>query len=136
MNQPVSSVLPWADCRRLFLRNFVVTAQIGIHDFELRSPQRLVFNVDLYVPLSLSTPQGDQLAEVVDYDFIRGVIQARIARGHVNLQETLCDDVLRSLLAHPGVRAARVSTEKPDVYPDCDAVGVEVFGWRPDSAPA
>jgi dihydroneopterin aldolase len=28
------------------------------------------------------------------------------------------------------VRAARVSTEKPDVYPDCDAVGVEVFGIK------
>jgi 7,8-dihydroneopterin aldolase/epimerase/oxygenase len=25
------------------------------------------------------------------------------------------------------VHAARVSTAKPDVYPDCDAVGVEVF---------
>jgi dihydroneopterin aldolase len=23
-----------------------------------------------------------------------------------------------------------VSTEKPDVYPDCDAVGVEVFGLK------
>ena len=29
-------------------------------------------------------------------------------------------------------RAARVSTEKPDVYPDCEAVGVEVFGLKPD----
>jgi dihydroneopterin aldolase len=28
------------------------------------------------------------------------------------------------------VRAARVSTAKPDVYPDCDAVGVEVFGLK------
>jgi dihydroneopterin aldolase len=25
------------------------------------------------------------------------------------------------------VLAARVSTEKPDVYPDCESVGVEVF---------
>ena len=34
------------------------------------------------------------------------------------------------MLAHPRVRAARVSTEKPDVYPDCDAVGCEVFGLK------
>jgi dihydroneopterin aldolase len=33
---------------------------------------------------------------------------------------------------HPQVRAARVSTEKPDVYPDCDAVGVEVFRIKED----
>ena len=34
------------------------------------------------------------------------------------------------MLAHPKVRAAQVSTEKPDVYPDCDAVGCEVFGIK------
>ncbi|MDB5727054.1 MAG: dihydroneopterin aldolase, partial [Noviherbaspirillum sp.] len=33
----------------------------------------------------------------------------------------------REMLAHPKVRAVRVSTEKPDVYPDCESVGVEVF---------
>jgi dihydroneopterin aldolase len=32
------------------------------------------------------------------------------------------------------VRAARVSTEKPDVYPDCEAVGVEVFGVKEPTA--
>jgi dihydroneopterin aldolase len=31
------------------------------------------------------------------------------------------------MLEHPLVRAVRVSTEKPDVYPDSDGVGVEVF---------
>jgi dihydroneopterin aldolase len=28
------------------------------------------------------------------------------------------------------VRAARVSSEKPDVYADCDAVGCEVFAVK------
>jgi dihydroneopterin aldolase len=31
------------------------------------------------------------------------------------------------LLQHPAVRAVRVATEKLDVYPDCESVGVEVF---------
>ena len=119
-----------ADCRRLFLRDFEVAVQIGVHDFEQGAPQRLRFNVDLYVPLSASTPQGDHLSEVVDYDFVRQRILQRVARGHIQLQETLADDVLKLMLAHPGVRAARVSTEKPDVYADCAAVGVEVFGIK------
>ena len=34
---------------------------------------------------------------------------------------------MKRMLAHPLVRAARVSTAKPDVYPDCAAVGVESF---------
>lgn len=114
-------------CRRLFLQNYEVNINIGVHDFEKRAEQRVLINVDLFVPLAMSTPQQDKLDEVVDYDFMRSVIAARIARGHIHLQETLCDDVARIMLEHPRVRAVRVSTEKPDVYPDCQSVGVEVF---------
>ena len=114
-------------CRRLFLRNYEVLINIGVHDFEKKGEQRVLINVDLYIPLALSTPKDDQLAEVVDYDFMRETIARRMAQGHVHLQETLCDDVVRAMLAHPNVRAVRVSTMKPDVYPDCEGVGVEVF---------
>ena len=115
------------DCRRLFLRNYEVLINIGVHEFEKKGEQRILINVDLFIPLALSTPKEDQLDEVVDYDFIRGTIAKRMAQGHIHLQETLCDDVVKAMLAHPKVLAVRVSTEKPDVYPDCDSVGVEVF---------
>jgi dihydroneopterin aldolase len=118
------------DCRRLFLRDYEVWINIGVHDFEKKGEQRVKINVDLYIPLAVSTPQHDKLDEVLDYDFIRREIAARVSQGHIHLQETLADDVLARMLAHPKVRAARVSTEKPDVYPDCDAVGVEVFGIK------
>jgi len=118
------------DCRRLFLRDYEVWINIGVHDFEKKGEQRVKINVDLYVPLALSTPTHDKLDEVLDYDFIRRTITERVKRGHIHLQETLADDVLRLMLAHPNVRAARVATEKPDVYPDCNAVGCEVFGMK------
>ena len=118
------------DCRRLFLRNYELRIHIGVHDFEKRGEQRIVISVELFIPLALSTPKADSLDEVVDYDFIRRSITERVAQGHIHLQETLADDVLKLMLAHPRVRAARVTTEKPDVYPDCEAVGVEVFGLK------
>jgi len=121
-----------ADCRRLFLRNYEVHINIGVHDFEKRGEQRVVINVELFVPLAMSTPRHDKLNEVVDYDFMRSTIAKRVSQGHIHLQETLCDDLVRTMLEHPLVRAARVSTEKPDVYPDCDAVGVEVFRIKED----
>jgi dihydroneopterin aldolase len=121
-----------ADCRRLFLRRWEAPVRIGVHAFEKGAPQRFVIHVCLWVPLELSTPAADRLDEVVDYDFIRTAIAERVARGHIELQETLADELLAKMLAHPRVRAARVATEKPDVYPDCEAVGVEVFGMRSD----
>ena len=122
-----------ADCRRLFLRNFEVMINIGVHEFEKQGAQRVLINVDLYIPLALSTPTGDQLDEVVDYDFMRGTVTERMALGHIQLQETLVDDVARAMLAHPRVRAVQVSSMKPDVYPDCEGVGVEVFHIKDDA---
>lgn len=122
------------DCRRLFLSEYEVWINIGVHEFEKRGEQRVLINVDLYIPLASSTPKADRLDEVVDYDFIRRSIAARVSRGHVHLQETLCDEVAAMMLEHPRVKAVRVSTEKPDVYPDCAAVGVEVFRVKPEAA--
>ncbi len=119
-----------ANCRRLFLRNYEVMINIGVHDFEKKGEQRVLFNVDLFIPMAESTPQHDQLEEVVDYDFMRETIAQRMAKGHIQLQETLCDDIARAMLLHPKVKAVRVSTEKPDVYPDCESVGVEVFSIK------
>lgn len=119
-----------ADCRRIYVREVVMDASIGIHPSERAAPQRIVLNVDLYVPLAFSTPKEDRIHEVVDYDFVRTTIHQRLAVGHINLQETLVDDVARALLAHPAVRAVRVASEKPDVYEDIEAVGIEVFLFK------
>jgi len=123
-----------AACRRVFLKSYALPVRIGVHDFERVGPQRLLIDVDLYVPLVASTPREDRLDEVVDYDFIRHAIAERVAQGHIGLQETLCDEIAARMLAHPQVRAVRVSTEKPDVYADCAAVGVEVFHIKESDA--
>lgn len=122
-----------AACRRIFLREVVLDANIGAHAFEKEASQRLVVNVDLFVPLAQTTPREDKLSEVLDYDFVTRTVRERIARGHIHLQETLVDDIARTLLAHPLVVAVRVASEKPDIYEDVEAVGIEVFHFK-DSA--
>ncbi|MFM9878832.1 MAG: dihydroneopterin aldolase [Burkholderiaceae bacterium] len=127
MNHPAPANPLLATLRRLFLTGLVREVRIGIHDFERAKPQRIVFDIDLYVSLAATTPQRDDIAEVVDYDYVRQVVFAITDASHIDLQETLCDRVLEGLLAHPQVLACQVSTRKPDVYPDCAAVGVEAF---------
>ncbi len=118
-----------ADCRRIFLRDFSIDASIGFHDFEKQAPQRILISVDLFVPIASSTSNRDDVLDVVDYDFIRtGIVKIAQSR-HFNLQETLIDEICNLCLSQPSVRAARVETQKPDVYPDCKTVGIEVFRW-------
>jgi len=115
--------------RRIFLKNFETRLSIGIHDFEKQARQRVIVNVDLYLD-----PDGkverDHIDETVDYDFVRREIVFLAESNHFNLQETFCERVLAICLARPGVMAARVSSEKLDVYPDCESVGFDIFRSR------
>ncbi len=109
------------------MRDYEIDINIGVHDYEKTAEQRVILNIDLYIPLEINTPKRDLLEEVVDYDFIRETIRKRVSLGHIHLQETLCDDVAQSLLAHSKVYAVLIQSEKPDVYPDCFSVGTELF---------
>lgn len=117
-------------CRRLFLRAWAVDANIGVYLAERQGAQQLVLNIDVFVALAATTPRQDELAEVFDYDTVRDIVQRRIGRGHINLQETLVDDVAAELLLCEGVVAVRVSSEKTEIYAGVAGIGVEVLRFR------
>jgi len=131
---PETLLAPWLNpfgsqqVSRIFLKNYVIDASIGVHDFEKVQKQRLIVNADLYVAQRKS--KEDHIDTVVDYDFLPTTIKALVNQGHWQLQETFCEALMQACLAQPGVLAARVSTQKPDVYPDCESVGYEVFRIR------
>lgn len=120
-----------SDCRRIFLQEFSLEASIGFHDFEKEARQRILVSVELFVPKQVSRSTRDDVQDVVDYDFIRMGVHKLTHSRHYNLQETLIDDIVRLCFEPQDVRAVRVTTQKPDVYPDCQTVGIEVFEWRP-----
>ena len=112
---------------RIFLRDYEVVASIGIHDFELKNPQRIIVDVSLEVSGDARQRSAeDRIETELDYDFLRDCIRDIVSDRHFNLQETLCAEILEICLVPDAVVAARVSTRKPDVYPDCDSVGVEM----------
>jgi len=118
------------DCRRLFIRNYRLDMEIGIYPHEQKKNQHVMVNIEFWVPLALSESKNDSIHDVVNHDFVRPGVLEIVRRGHINLQETLCDAIVSLCLAHPKVVAARVSTEKHEVYPDCECAGVEVFRFK------
>jgi dihydroneopterin aldolase len=114
---------------RILLESLEVTADIGFHDFEVGTPQRLLVSVEIW--LEDSTPPADDDPERAwNYDFLRKEVDEIAASRRFNLQETLANAVFERLAAFRGVRALRVRTSKPDVYPDAHGVGVEIASFR------
>ncbi|WP_425406324.1 dihydroneopterin aldolase [Hwanghaeella sp.] len=113
------------ECRRLFLRGFVVDANIGIMAHEIGRTQRVNIDVDLYLR-PFNGPIEDHIDNVLDYDFVREEIKEIVQSGHINLQETLAEAIADKCLEPDQVAGVRVATSKLDVYGDCAAVGYEI----------
>jgi 7,8-dihydroneopterin aldolase/epimerase/oxygenase len=113
---------------RIFLEDFDLPVDIGFHDFEVGTPQRLLVNVEVFVEAP-SFASEDTATAAWNYDFLRTEIQ-RMAQGRrFNLQETLAREIYDLVAARKGVVDLKVSTRKPDIYPDCGGVGVEISSF-------
>lgn len=120
--------------RRIFLQDFDLDVDIGFHDFEVGAPQRLRVNIDVWLDAK-SFPTDDRVASAWNYDFLRSTVLELVGKRRYNLQETICRSIYDLVAARQGVVALRVSTRKPDIYPDCAAVGVELASFPLGSSP-
>ena len=113
---------------RILLESLEVRTDIGFHEFEVGTPQRLSISVEIWLEDPTLPPNDDpQLAW--NYDFLRAEVEEIAGSRRFNLQETLAHAVFDRLAAFRGVRALRVRTSKPDVYPEAHGVGVEIASF-------
>lgn len=108
---------------KVFLEDLELLADIGFHDFEVGTRQRILACVEVTLDLA-HWPQEDTREASWNYDFIRTGIIDLVAARRFNLQETLAAEIFDMIASRPGVTALRISLRKPDVYPDTNAVGV------------
>ena len=126
LHQPESA----ARVRRVFVRDLVLAALIGVHRHEQDGRQRVRINLDLEVPED-PAPLSDRLSEVVNYQDIVAGIRKIVAAGHINLVETLAERIAARCLADRRVQRVRVRVEKLDVFADAGSVGVEIERANP-----
>jgi len=113
---------------RILLESFEVQVDIGFHDFEVGTPQRLAVTMEIWLD-DVALPADDDPERAWNYDFLRSEVVEIAASRRFNLQETFAHAVFERLAAFRGVRALRVRTSKPDVYPDAHGVGVEIASF-------
>ena len=119
--------------RRVFIRDLVLPARIGIHDHEREQAQPVIINVDASVEEaseetvrvagagSIST-----IADVVCYETLTEQIKEVLASGHIDLVEVLAEDIASRLLADTRIIRLRIRLEKPEAIAEAAGVGVEI----------
>ena len=113
---------------RILLESLAVQTDIGFHEFEVGSPQRLLVTVEIWLQ-DVSLPRDDDPTRAWNYDFLRTQVEEAAAQGRYNLQETLAHAIFERIAAFHGVKHLRVRTSKPDIYPEANGVGVEIASF-------
>ena len=99
---------------RIFLRDWVLPIAIGAYVHEHGAPQRVRFSVD--ASIARRRRKVADLRDVVSYDLITDSIR-RLTAGHVDLVETLAEQIAEAVLTHPRVLQVTVTVEKLDLGP-------------------
>ena len=111
--------------RHVFIRDMVIDCSIGIYTHEKEHEQRVRINLDLAVG------EGDHLINddirnVISYEDMAKGVEVIIAAGHINLVETLAENIAEMCLQDKRVFSARVRVEKLDIIANAESVGVEI----------
>ncbi len=118
---------------RILLDSLEVMTDIGFHEFEVGSPQRLLITVELWLE-NLDPPQDDDHRSAWNYDYLKTEVIRLAQERRYNLQETLVHAIFQRVAAYRGVKALRVKSVKPDIYSEAKGVGVEIASF-PGLAP-
>jgi dihydroneopterin aldolase len=113
--------------------DYVLPARIGVWSEEQGTTQRVRFSVELSVyPMPLA---GDEIGNVISYDFILNGIRAILDEGHILLVETLAERVAGHCLSDRRAAMVRVLVEKLDRVPGA-SLGCEIVRRQKNVAEA
>lgn len=110
--------------RHVFVRDLVLSCRIGVHRPERSRAQRVRINLDLAVRDDRAL--NDDLANAVCYERLTDGVRGIAGSRHINLVETLAEEIAAMCLDDGRVRSVRVRVEKLDVFTDAASVGVEI----------
>ncbi|WP_246753023.1 (5-formylfuran-3-yl)methyl phosphate synthase [Sinorhizobium sp. BG8] len=107
---------------QIFVRDFVLPVEIGAYSFEHGKTQKVRFDVTADVLRVTRNPED--MRHVVSYDLIMDGIRSIVGRGHVELVETLVEQIAALVLESPRVTRVVVRAEKLELGPG--GVGVQI----------
>ncbi len=113
--------------------SFILRAEIetkcGMHKWEQHPerPTRLLVTVKMFADLAGGPTSGQRF---IDYDALRTYLKSLERGEHIAKLETIADGIAATCFADNQVEACSIRIEKPDIFNEAEAAGIEVFRTR------
>lgn len=115
--------------RHVFVHDLLLEANIGIYQHEKEGTQPVRINIDLTVRED-EAAINDRIENVLCYEDVVHKVEKIIENGHLNLVETLAEEIAAACLDDIRVTVARVRVEKLKAISNAASVGVEIERTR------
>jgi len=115
MNQPAHQTT-------IFIRRLPLQACIGIHEWELKTTQQLLLDLECELTTDAACHSG-RIHDTLDYDDLVQVARDMASEGHSNLVETLANKIADRLLVTFTIPWLRLSLSKTAPLPGSE-IGV------------
>lgn len=110
---------------QILIEGLVLPAFIGVFEHEYGTSQSVRF--DVMVDIAPLGPEGEhQTHNIVRYDHIVADIKEILAKGHIELVETLAEDVAKACLSYDRAEQACVTVAKLSAFAEAEAVGIRI----------
>jgi dihydroneopterin aldolase len=129
-----ASIVPDAGQRCIVVDDLRLSFFIGVHEREKLAQQEVSITVYMFVA-DTGAPSSDDIGDHVSYaDLVDQLIERAASKRHVNLVETLAEEVAALALADARVLSAIVDVRKTEVIPQAKGVGVIIHRRRGSGA--
>lgn len=116
---------------KIIIKNLLVRGIIGINDWERKTRQDILVNIDIFSPISKSAT-SDQIDDTVNYRTITKSIINLIENTEFFLVEALATEIAKMCLTNYPIEKIMVRIEKPLAVRFAQSVGVEIVRSRKD----
>tara|TARA_B100000524_G_scaffold103454_1_gene49729 strand:+ start:142 stop:639 length:498 start_codon:yes stop_codon:yes gene_type:complete len=110
---------------KILIENLVLKASIGIHDFEKKKKQKI--SISMSIDVNNNIPHVDhKINNFVSYEYIVKDIKKLINSGHIELLETLSENIFEICFQDQRIQNIKIKLKKLEVFNEVDSVGIEV----------
>ena len=110
---------------KIFIREMVVDAIIGIFPHERENKQQVIINIE--IDCDLSKPgKSDNIDDTINYKDINDQVREHVGNSDYFLIEKMAEAIAEITLGKSGVKSVCVSIDKPDALEGNRSVGIQI----------